>query len=237
MHKGAQCVLRSLKPVPWNRGWKKPSFCLESSAAEQEKKECRWHLFCSPLWATASHHSLLPLRVQPAGHIMPLHVAQRRTEASTLPRKCTKINVPHSSNHETGQRKPEQFRMSHEAQTTIFCSCQWTSHPALSSLGRAQNAKASQPHWLHPSRLSLVKQSVPCTRAWKNTQIYTKKQQFQKSEFQAHCKEAFRDLAAEQVWFKVLWWKWNELTSHCCTCSSWADILFYMVRSLHPRWT
>lgn len=55
MHKGAQCVLRSLKPVPWNRGWKKPFFCLESSAAEQEKKE-RWTLLASLLLSALSYH-------------------------------------------------------------------------------------------------------------------------------------------------------------------------------------
>lgn len=174
MHKGAQYVSRSLKLVLWNRGWKKPSFCLERWAAQQEKKECCWHLFSSPLRVTASHRSLLLLGVQPAGHIMPLHAAQRRTEASMLPRKCTKINVPHSSNHETRQSEPEQFSMSHKAQITIFCSCRWTLCPALSSLGRTQNAKASQRTGRIPPGSQLWSHQSP---AWESekTHKYTPK--------------------------------------------------------------
>lgn len=46
----------------------------------------------------------------------------------------------HHSNHGSQQRKPEQVSLSHKAQITTFCSRQWTSRLALSSLGWTQNA-------------------------------------------------------------------------------------------------
>lgn len=66
----------------------------------------------------------------------------------------------------------EEAQIVQEAEITVFCWCQWT---FLSSLGRTQNAAASQLHRLHPSQLSSLTQPDPCTRVWQNTKGYTKK--------------------------------------------------------------
>ena len=63
-----------------------------------------------------------------------------------------------------------------QGQCHFACSCWWTSCPALSSLGRTQNANASQLHWLRPSQLSSAKPSSPLHNSLKrhtNTHQHT----------------------------------------------------------------